>query len=57
MGVGKITNIIIREMKEKIFLRGKWGKKLTFSQKKKHKLWKNQKYMGAHGLKRDIDLN
>ena len=43
MGVGKMTNLIVREVIDKIVVLEKGETKLTFSRTKKHKLWKHQK--------------
>ena len=43
MGVGKITNRIVREVIEKIVVNTKGETKLTFSRTKKHTLWQHQK--------------
>ena len=43
MGVGKITNITVREVIEKIVVAKKGETKLSFSRMKNHTLWKHQK--------------
>ena len=43
MGVGKITNRIVREVIAKIVVKKKVEAKLAFSRTKKHALWQHQK--------------